>query len=84
MNANEDPQTPWIHNLVRLVLSGCLIAFSPQVLAQDDEGAEAAEEDEATAVEVEEAVPVAEDEEPMADELVVVTGSRRTMPAAPA
>lgn len=76
MNANEDPQTPWIHNLVRLVLSGCLIAFSPQVLAQDD-GAEAAEEEEETpAVEVEEAVLAAEDEEPTADELVVVTGSR--------
>ena len=75
MDATESKQTPWMQNLVRLVLSGCLIAFSPQVLAQEDEADEAAQEEEAPAAEVEEAV-VAEDEEPVADELVVVTGSR--------
>ncbi len=76
MDATENQQTPWMHNVVRVVLSGCLIAFSPQILAQEDEGAEAAEEEEAPTIEVEEVVPTAEDEEPMADELVVVTGSR--------
>ena len=76
MDATENQQTPWMHNVVRVVLSGCLIAFSPQILAQEDEGAEAAEEEEATTIEVEEVAPTAEDDEPMADELVVVTGSR--------
>ena len=76
MDATEAQQTTWMQNLVRVVLSGCLIAFSAQILAQEDEGAEAAEEEEAPAIEVEEVVPAAEDEEPMADELVVVTGSR--------
>ncbi len=60
MNATADPRKPWIQNLTRIVLSGCLIAFSPQILAQE-EGAD--DEDEA-------------DDEPTADELVVVTGSR--------
>ena len=81
MDATENRQTPWMQNLVRVVLSGCLIAFSPQILAQEDEGAgaagaESAEEEEVPAAEVEEAPVAAEDEEPFAAELVVVTGSR--------
>ena len=74
MNATDNPQTPWMQNLFRIVLSGCLIAFSPQILAQEeDEGSEADEEEVQT---TEEIVPPAADEEPSADELVVVTGSR--------
>ncbi|MDE0055420.1 MAG: TonB-dependent receptor [Gammaproteobacteria bacterium] len=76
MDATESKQTPWMQNLVRLVLSGCLIAFSPQILAKEDEADEAAQEEEAPAAEVEEAVVAADDQEPVADELVVVTGSR--------
>ena len=72
MNATDNSQTPWMQNLFRIVLSGCLIAFSPQILAQEED--EGAQEEEAPAVE--EAVVAAEDEEPTADELVVVTGSR--------
>ena len=60
MDATENRQTPWIQNLVRVVLSGCLIAFSSQILAQE-EGED--DEDEA-------------DDEPVAEELIVVTGSR--------
>ena len=60
MNATANQQRPWIQNLIRVMLSGCLIAFSPQILAQE-EGAD--DEDEA-------------DDEPVADELIVVTGSR--------
>ena len=71
MNATADPRKPWIQNLIRLVLAGCLIASSPQILAQEDE---AVEEEEGPAAE--ETVLTAEDEEPSADELVVVTGSR--------
>ena len=63
---------PWLQNLVRIALSGFLIAFSPQVAAQEEEG-EAADEEVAVA---EEAVLPDEDAEPTADELVVVTGSR--------
>ena len=70
MNATANHQTPWIQNLIRVVLSSCLIAFSPAVLAQEEEAAE--EEEVLTAEEV---LP-AEDDEPVADELVVVTGSR--------
>ncbi len=72
MNATANHQTPWIQNLIRIMLSSCLIAFSPQILAQEDD--EGAEEEEAPVTE--EVVPTAEDEEPVADELVVVTGSR--------
>ena len=72
MNATEKNQTPWMQNLFRIVLSSCLIAFSPQILAQEDD--EAAEEEEVPAAE--EVVLPADDGEPMADELVVVTGSR--------
>ena len=60
MDATENRQTPWMQNLVRVVLSGCLIAFSSQILAQE-EGED--DEDEA-------------DDEPVAEELIVVTGSR--------
>ena len=71
MNATANHQTPWIQNLIRVVLSSCLIAFSPALLAQEQEAAE--EEEVLTAEEV---VLPAEDEEPEADELIVVTGSR--------
>ena len=71
MNATANHETPWIQNLIRVMLSSCLIAFSSAVLAQEQEAAE--EEEVLTAEEV---VLPAEDEEPMADELVVVTGSR--------
>ncbi len=75
MDATENPQSMWMQNLVRVALAGCLIAFSPQLIAQEDAGAEE-EEAPAAEVEEEEVVPTAEDEEPAADELVVVTGSR--------
>ena len=71
MNATEKTQTPRMQNLFRFILSGCLIAFSPQILAQEEE---AAEEEEVPAAE--EVVSAAEDGEPVAEELVVVTGSR--------
>ena len=58
MNATENPQTPWMQNLIRVVLSGCLIAFSPQILAQEED--EGAEEEEVPAAE--EVVLPAEDE----------------------
>ena len=63
MNANADPQNQWLQNLVRVVLSGCLIAFSPQTLAQQDDGQE------------EQEAPVAEQPQQVIEE-VVVTGSR--------
>ena len=76
MDATENPQATWMQSLVRVVLTGCLIAFSPQILAQEeDEGAEE-EEVPAAEAEIEEAALVVEDEELSADELVVVTGSR--------
>lgn len=78
MDATENQQAPWMQNLICAVLTGCLIAFSPQLLAQEDDeaGAESADGEAPVAEIEEEVVPVAEDEEPTADELVVVTGSR--------
>ncbi len=40
MNATANHQTPWIQNLIRVVLSSCLIAFSPALLGQEDVAAE--------------------------------------------
>ena len=81
MDAIENQRTPWMHNLVRVVLSGCLIAFSPQITAQEGDEVEEVKAAEGTAVTdgpgtdaLMPEVPTAEEETRI--EEIVVTGSR--------